>query len=494
MWVTDRRLPAAAARFELPRCATHVHSVMVADHIALARRRATALLRCSWLTTGHGRMGAQHVARCQPVAECRGYLDSGGTQFCRSVGARSYGCRVQLRYAYRLDPTPGQRIAFSRAFGCARVVFNDAVAARRAAHENGQPYPTDAALSVALTVAKRTPERSWLAEVSAVVLQQALADANTAYRNFFASLTGKRRGRRLGAPRFRSKRDRAQSIRFTKAARFTVTDAGRLRLPRIGDVPVHWLRDLPAEPSSVTVTVDPTGRYHASFVVEVEDQLLPPNEHDVGVDLGLTHFAVLSDGRKVSNPRFARKAAAKLRRAQQELSRRQRGSKNRTKSRLKVARMHARVADTRRDWLHKLSTTLIRENQAVYVEDLAVSGLARTRLARSVHDAGWSMFVAMLEYKARRHGRAFRKVDRWLPSTRACSACGAIGRAKSLHVREWGCLCGAVHDRDINAAINIDQHPRRGTRGEHENARGAGVGRDSVPQPAVKQEPAGSTA
>jgi putative transposase len=408
-----------------------------------------------------------------------------------SVGARFYGGCVHLRYAYRLNPTPGQRIALSRAFGCARVVFNDAVAARKAAHEAGRPYPTDAALSAALTLAKRTPERVWLAEVSSVVLQQALADANTAYRNFFASLAGKRRGRRLGAPRFRSKRDRAQSIRFTKAARFTVTHSGRLRLPRIGDVPIQWSRDLPAEPSSVTVTVDPAGRYHASFVVEVDDDLLSPTRQEIGVDLGLTHFAVLSDGRKVANPRFARKAAAKLRRAQKELSRRQRGSKNRAKSRLKVAGLYVRVSDTRRDWLHKLSTTLIRENQAVYVEDLAVSALARTRLARSVHDAGWTMFVAMLEYKARRHGRTFSKVDRWLPSTRTCSACGAVGDAKPLNVRHWVCPCGAVHDRDINAAINILAAGRAESTKTPVELVSDGT---SVAQPAVKQEPVESTA
>ena len=195
-------------------------------------------------------------------------------------------------------------------------------------------------------------------------------------------------GPTLGAPRFRSKRDRAQSIRFTKAARFRVTGAGRLRLPGIGDVPVRWSRALPGEASSVTVTVDAAGRYHASFVVEAPDQPLPPTGREVGIDLGLAHFAVLSDGRKVEAPRIARKAAAKLRTAQKELARRQKGSANRERSRRKVARAHARVADTRRDWLHKLSTTIVGENQAVYVEDLAVSGLARTRLARSVHDAG----------------------------------------------------------------------------------------------------------
>ncbi len=349
---------------------------------------------------------------------------------------------MQLRYGYRLNPTPGQRQALVRAFGCARVVFNDAVAARRTARERGDPYPTDAALSKAQTAAKRTPERVWLAEVSAVVLQQALADANTAYRNFFASVKGTRKGRRLGAPRFRSKRDRAQSIRFTKAARFTVTPAGRLRLPGIGDVAVRWSRELPAEASSVTVTVDATGRHHASFVVDVPDALLPATGREVGIDLGL---------------------------AQQELARRQKGSANRAKSRRKVAPCHARVADTRRDWLHKLPSTVVQENQLIAVEDLAVSGLARTRLARSVADAGWSTFVQMLAYKCVRAGRTFVKVNRWLPSTRACSACGAIGEAKPLHIREWTCPCGPTLVELVSAGA-------------------------PVPQPAVKREPAGSTA
>lgn len=397
---------------------------------------------------------------------------------------------MQLRHSYRLNPTPAQRRALARAFGCARVVFNDAIAARRDAREAGAPFPTDAALSKALTAAKRTPERAWLGEVSAVVLQQALADATTAYRNFFASCRGARKGRKLGAPRFRSRKDRAQSIRFTKAARFRVTPAGRLRLPGIGDVAVRWSRDLPAEPSSVTVMVDAAGRYHASFVVDAPDAPLPTSQSEVGIDLGLTHFAVLSDGRKIDAPRIARKAQAKLARAQKELARRQKGSANREKSRRKVARAHVRVADTRRDWLHKLSTTVVRENQLIAVEDLAVSGLARTRLARSVHDAGWSTFVQMLAYKAQRAGRTLVKVDRWFPSTRACSACGAIGEAKPLHVRSWTCPCGAVHDRDHNAAKNI-LAAGRADRQTPVELMSAGA---PVPQSAAKQEPAGSAA
>jgi putative transposase len=364
---------------------------------------------------------------------------------------------VHLRYNYRLYPVAGQRQALARAFGCARVVFNDGLRARQAARENGEKYLSDGDLSKqVITLAKDTPERAWLGEVSSVVLQQALADLNVAYRNFFASISGKRKGRKLAPPRFRSRKDNRQAVRFTKNSRFKVLDNGRLRLPKVGDLHVRWSRQLPVEPSSVTVIKDAAGRYFASFVVQTtEDEILPPVESEVGIDLGLTHFAVLSDGTKVAAPKFLRRAARKLRRLQQDLSRKQRGSNNRKKAVVKVARAHARVAGTRRDWQHKLSTAIIRDNQAVYVEDLCVVGLGRTRLAKSVHDAGWASFTGMLEYKAARYGRTFARADRFLPSTRMCSACGRVNEKMALDVRAWDCPCGSRHDRDVNAAINI---------------------------------------
>ncbi|PRX60087.1 putative transposase [Nonomuraea fuscirosea] len=363
---------------------------------------------------------------------------------------------MQLRYAYRIDPTPTQRFALSRAFGCARTVFNDALRMRNDAHDNGFPFVSDAELSrQVITEAKKRPDRAWLGEVSAVVLQQALADCTTAFRNFFASVSGKRRGPKLAPPRFRSRKDNRQAIRFTKNARFKVSQDGKLVLPKVGKVAVRWSRDLPADPSSVTVIKDAAGRYFASFVVEVTAQRLPGIEAETGIDLGLGHFAVLPDGTKIDSPRFLRRAEKRLKKAQRVLSRKEEGSKNRDKARHKVARAHARVADARREFHHQLSTQIIRENQAVFVEDLAVGGLARTRLAKSVHDAGWSAFVNMLEYKAKLYGRTFAKVSRWFPSSKLCSACGAVTEAMPLQVREWTCGCGAVHDRDINAAINI---------------------------------------
>ncbi len=389
---------------------------------------------------------------------------------------------MQLRYSYRLYPSPAQCDALARAFGCARVVFNDALAARQAARRAGEPYITDREMSARLTASKGTPERAWLGEVSAVVLQQALADLNAAYRNFFASLNGQRNGQRVGPPRFRSRKDHRQAVRFTANARFKVLDNGRLRLPKIGDIAVRWSRKLPSAPSSVTVIKDAAGRYFASFVVQTNPGTLPEAEHVIGIDLGLKHFAVLSDGRKIASPQFLRRAEKKLRRAQQSLSRKQKGSRNREKARVMVARAHARVADARRDFHHKLSTAIIRDNQAVYVEDLAVAGLARTRLAKSVLDAGWSAFVAMLEFKARLHSRAFIKIGRFEPTSQVCSSCGVRDGPKPLHVRQWTCgSCGVTHDRDNNAANNIAALGRR----EALNARGGQV------RPAATLAPAG---
>lgn len=364
--------------------------------------------------------------------------------------------RVQLRYSFRLYPGAGQRMALARAFGCARVVYNDALRARETARSDGMPFPKTGDLSKQLiTEAKNTPERAWLGEVSAVVLQQSLRDLDTAYRNFFDGLKGKRP--RMGAPRYKSKRDTRQSVRFTANARWSVTAGGKLRLPKIGDVKVRWSRTLPSVPSTVTVVKDSAGRYFASFVVATGPQeVLPEITPEVGIDLGLGHLAVLSDGTKVDSPRFLRRAEKRLKKAQRALSRKEKGSSNRSKARLKVARAHARVADARREFHHRLSTKLIRENQAVAVEDLAVKGLARTRLAKSVHDAGWSAFVSMLEYKAARYGRTFVKIGRFEPTSQVCSRCGVKDGPKPLHVRVWTCgACGAVLDRDVNAAVNV---------------------------------------
>jgi putative transposase len=303
---------------------------------------------------------------------------------------------------------------------------------------------------------KKTPQRAWLGDVSAVVLQQSLRDLETAYGNVFAGVKGTRKGPKMKPPRFKSRKDNRQAVRFTANARWSITEGGKLNLPKIGPVPVRWSRALPSIPSTVTVIKDAAGRYFASFVVETEPGLLPETDTAVGIDLGLTHFAVLSDGRKIDSPKFLRRAEKKLKRMQQAQSRKAKGSKNRDKQRVKVAKAHAKVADARREFHHQLSTSLVRENQALAVETLSVKGLARTRLAKSVHDAGWSAFLNLLEYKASRAGRELIRIGRFEPTSQVCSACGARDGPKPLSVREWTCGdCGSVHDRDVNAARNI---------------------------------------
>ena len=408
----------------------------------------------------------------------------------RKTGRRSRSLwGVQLRYAFRLEPTTGQRQSLARAFGCARTVFNDALRIRKdAAHAAGLPYPTSGDLSKqVITWAKQTPERAWLAEVSAVVLQQSLRDLDRAYSNFFASLKGERKGPKACEPRFKSRKDSRHMVRFTANARWKITPGGKLDLPKIGPVRVRWSRRLPSTPSTVTVVKDAAGRYFASFVVDTEPDPLPEADTTIGIDLGLTHFAVLSDGRKIDSPRFLRRAEKKLKKAQRALSRKTRGSRNRDRQRAKVARAHAQVADARRDFHHQLSTALIRENQAIAVETLSVRGLARTRMAKSVHDAGWSGFLDMLEYKARKYGRTLVRIGRFEPTSQVCSAYGVKDGPKPLSVREWTCQeCGTRHDRDVNAAINIKM-----AAGLAVSACGAQVRPGAIPAQRATPTPAG---
>lgn len=385
---------------------------------------------------------------------------------------------TQLRYRFRLYPQPGQRMALAQSFGNARVVYNDAVRARRDAYQAGEKFPSSTVLQKRLvTDAKRTVEREWLGRAQHSMLQQAIRDCDQAYRNFFDSLCGKRAGRRVGRPRFKSKRDRRQAIRFQPDG-FRVLGNGGLRLSKIGDLKVAWSRDLPSTPSSVTVIATADGRYFASFVVEVGDETQPPvvdehgDEAECALDLGLSAFAVDQHGNAITNPKFLRRAERKLIRAQRELSRKQKGSKNRAKARKKVARQHGKVADARADWMQQETTRIARENQAVYLEDLAVSGLARTRLAKSVHDASWGAFRRLLTEKCARYGRELVIIDRWLPTSKTCSGCGAVKEAAPLSMRTFECgACGLVMDRDRNAALNI----LAAGRAERLNACGADV-------------------
>jgi putative transposase len=260
-------------------------------------------------------------------------------------------------------------------------------------------------------------------------------------------------------------------------ARVVYNDCLRLR-DEVGDVRVRWSRPLPSAPPSVTVIREPDGRYYASFVVERAATPLPANGREIGVDVGLASLVVTSDGEVIANPRFLRAKEHRLARAQRALSRKQKGSANREKARRRVAVVHRKVRETRLDHAHKTALKLVRDNQAVYAEDIAVSGLARTRLAKSVHDAGWSQLVRLIEEKALQYGREFRRIGRWEPTSQVCSACGVKDGPKPLVVRTWTCpACGAAHDRDVNAARNVLALGRR----ESLNACGGSVRPGSVP-------------
>jgi putative transposase len=364
---------------------------------------------------------------------------------------------MQVRYRYRLDPTPGQREALARAFGCARVVYNDALRERERAHQAGEKLTDTEVQRRVVTLAKQAPERAWLAEVASVALVQACQDARRAYRNWFDSQAGRRKGRRVGRPRFRCKHGR-QSIRLTRNG--FALHGTRLYVAKVGELRVRWSRELPSVPSSVTVLREPDGRFYASFVVERDPTPLAPVARTAGIDLGLVWFAtvVASDGtvEQVANPRHLRAAQRQLARAQRQLARKRRGSANRAKARHRVAVAYRRVRDRRADHHHKLALRLIRENQVVAVEELCVAGLGRTRLAKSVHDAGWATFVRLLEEKAAQYGRRVVKIGRWEPTSQTCSACRHRDGPKPLGIRVWVCpACGVVHDRDANAARNI---------------------------------------
>jgi putative transposase len=360
---------------------------------------------------------------------------------------------VLVRYRYRLRPTPGQQIKLARVFGCARVVYNDSLRLREECYTAGEKISNSEVQRRVITLAKCTPERAWLAGVPSVALVQACNDARRAYRNWFDSLAGQRRGRKVGHPVFRRRRGR-QSFRLTRNG-FGLRGQ-RLYVAKVGQIRLRWSRPLPSVPSSVTVIREADGRYYASFVVDRPATPLPACMREIGVDMGLNRLAVTSDGEIIANPRFLRTKARPLAKAQRALARKAKGSANRVKARRRVAVIHRKVRETRLDHAHKTALALVRDSQAVYAEDLAVSGLARTRLAKSVHDAGWAQLLRLIGEKAEQHGRTFHRIGRFTPTSQTCSACGTKDGPKPLHVRNWQCkACGAAHDRDVNAAKNV---------------------------------------
>ena len=363
----------------------------------------------------------------------------------------SMGCRLVKRaYRYRFYPTLEQVGQLARTFGCVRYVYNRALVERSRAWTEERRRVTHAETSKMLTGWKRDPDTAWLADPSNGPLQAALRNLQTAYVNFWA--------KRAKRPTFKKRGKSTDSATYFRGC-FTFRD-GKVT-PAKQDRPLNivWSRPLPAgaQPSQVTVSRNARGQYHVSILVEETVHGAPPSTAAVGVDVGITSLLTLSTGEKIANPRHEERERARLARAQRTLSHKAKGSANRAKARLRVARVHGRIADRCRDHLHKLTTRLVRENQVVVIEGLTVRNMVKNHtLARVISDASWRQFRTMLEYKAAWYGRTVIAVDRWFPSSRTCSACGVVVDSLPLDIREWTCSgCGVTHDRNVNAAINI---------------------------------------
>ena len=351
-------------------------------------------------------------------------------------------------FQYRCYPTPEQESQLARTFGSVRYTYNHFLRVRTNAWYNDKRSISHAETDRMLTVLKQQPETVWLNEVSSVPLQQTLRHLQTAFVNFFEQ--------RAAYPRFKRKLGK-QSATYTKSAFTWHAGTRTLKLAKLGRLKIRWSRSFTAEPTTVTISKTPVGHYYVSFRIDEPVQEMPAATASIGIDVGLTHLLTTSDGEKVGNPKYTAKYERRLARAQRLLSRKQKGSKNRTKARLKVAQVHDKIARCRLDHLHKLSTRLIRENQAIYAESLSVKNMMGNHcLAKHIADVGWGELFRQLDYKATWYGRLFRQIDRWYPSSKRCWVCGHILERLPLDVRTWTCpQCGTVHDRDHNAAKNI---------------------------------------
>ena len=397
---------------------------------------------------------------------------------------------VRMRTAYRCRAYPDevQQVALRRTFGCVRVVWNRTLVTRHSRwHLEGKGM-SYAESDRALTAMKKDSELAFLSEVSSVPLQQALRHQHRAFQAFFAG--------RTRYPRFKSRQSR-QSAHYTRRA-FTMR-GGELRLAKT-TAPVRFVWSWPdvdvttLDPAMVIVSREPDGHWYVTFTVDADaPEPLQETGRVVGVDLGVTDFAVTSAGKRIANPRHLERKARSLARYQRRLVRCQKGSANRAKAAGKVARAHRKVRNARRDFLHRASTSLVRTADLIVIEDLAVSNMLRNRhLARAISGCGWGEFRRQLEYKCERYGRRLVVIDRWYPSSKTCSACGHRLMDLSLSTRNWRCpSCGTRHDRDINAAKNILAAGLAVARGSPGDACGADMRHSgsSRVRSAVKQEP-----
>ncbi|WP_301203787.1 IS200/IS605 family element RNA-guided endonuclease TnpB [uncultured Dubosiella sp.] len=355
---------------------------------------------------------------------------------------------------FRLYPTPAQKILLAKTFGCVRLVYNHWLDRKISQYKEDQTALSYTSCAKELTVLKKTDQYDFLKEVDSISLQQSLRHLDQAFQNFF-----KRPG--TGFPRFKSKRNRKNSYSTVCVNQNILLSDGCLKLPKIGPVKVKQHRKIPASYvlKSVTVSQSPSGKYHASILFEYENQVPERKPHTfLGLDFSMNGLYKDSEGNEAKYPKYHRQAEKKLKREQRKLSHMQKGSRNWEKQRIKVARLHEKVANQRKDFLHKRSREIVNAYDCVCIEDLDMKAMARSlHFGKSVHDNGWGMFTTFLKYKLEDQGKQLIRIDKWYPSSQTCSVCGYKNpETKDLGMREWDCPnCKSHHDRDLNAAINI---------------------------------------
>lgn len=361
---------------------------------------------------------------------------------------------IYKAYKFRLYPTVRQEGDFSFHFGAVRHAYNLCLFARERHYKRTGKTLTYNACSKALTEYKQIPGNEWMQQAYSQSLQQSMMDLDKAYQNFFS--------KKSRYPR--RKKDGKDSMRFVLSRGIRIKD-GRIRIPKVGMVRLVQHNKIEGVPKSMTVSKTKSGKFFVSISVELSVPVPRYEGGEIGIDLGLKSFAVLSNGRVVNSPRHLRKSEKRLAQLQRSLSRKRKGSSNRNKARLLVARQHERIANRRKDFLHKLSYQLASDNSHIGIEDLHVKGMVKNHsLAKSISDSGWAEFVRQLEYKGQWYGCEIVKVDRWFPSSKTCGDCGAVNSALQLSDRKWICEeCGIVHDRDLNAAQNILKESRART-------------------------------